>query len=276
MSDAWFASKIAPNGDTNDNEGGCNPQEARALKAYLRHSSTPIEAARAISRPVSNAANPKAELHHLWGLIQDAFIELPHNNVALLIALMQAIENLPNPAAVPNESGHPDDGFWRESPGFGNLWADMHPRYCFRANVDGSMGERRELMRIDHVRQAHVEAQLVHAGLAGLTIHWGYEVIADALESSNAILDFEVPAAVEWLVVCRKRFVEGAVRKQQSWALQRKSEPLRDLWRPVDDTVMTTERLKFWKDRLRELQVKMELVRDVRRAFEAIEEAEYQ
>ena len=168
MSDSWFASKIAPNGDTNDNEGGCDPKEARALKTYLRHKITVSEAARAITRPVSNAANPKDELHHLWGLIQDAFRELPHEHTAPLIELMQAIEGLPNPAAIPNESEHPDDGFWKDSPGFGNLWADMYPRYCFRANVDGSAGDLREVMRIDHARQAHIEAQLVHVGLAGL------------------------------------------------------------------------------------------------------------
>ncbi|KAF3045781.1 hypothetical protein E8E11_005885 [Didymella keratinophila] len=200
MSDPWFASKIALNSDTNDNEGGCDPREARALKAYLRHKTTASEAARAMTRPVSNAANPKGELHHLWGLFQDAFIELPQSNVVPLIALMQAIEDLSNPVVVPNESGHPDDGFWKKSPGFANLWADMYPRYCFRANVDGSAGELREVMRTDHTRQAHIEAQLVYAGLAGLTIHWGYEIVADALESSDAIIDFEVLAAVEWLV----------------------------------------------------------------------------
>jgi hypothetical protein len=275
MSDSWFASKIAPNGDTNDNEGGCDPQEARALRAYLRRRTTASEAAYAITRPVSKVANPRDELHHLWGLVQDAFMELSHEHTSPLIALMQAIEELPNPIAVPNESRHPDDGFWRESPGFANLWADMYPRYCFRANVDGSAGELREAMRIDHVRQAHVEAQLVYVGLAGLTIHWGYEIVADALESSDAILDFEVLAAVEWLVVCGKRFEEGAGKREQSRALQRGTgKQLRDLWKTDDDTVMTMERWRFWKERLRGFQVDPELVREVRRAFEAMEEVE--
>lgn len=267
MSNSWFASKIAPNGDTNDNEGGCDPQEARALKAYLRRKTTPAEAASAITRPVSNAANPKDELHHLWGLIQDAFIELPQENVVRLVNLMQAIEDLPNPAAVENESGHPDDGFWRESPGFADLWADMYPRYCFRWNVEGSVGERRDALRGEHVRQAYVEAQLVRAGLAGLTIHWGYEVVADALESSDAVFDFEVFAAVEWIVVCGERFREGAGRGERSRALQgRKGKPRRDLWAVEDDTVMTMKRWGFWEERMRGFQGDPELIRDIRRA----------
>jgi len=275
MSGPWFASKLAPNGDTNDNEGGCDPQEARALSAYLHHKTTPTEAAQAITRPVSNAADPKDELHHLWGLIQDAFIELPQENMTPLIALMKAIEGLPNPAAIPNESGHPDDGFWRESPDFGHLWADMHPTYGWRGIVDGSKDERRNELKIDHVRRAAVEARLADAGLAGITIHWGYEVVTDALESSNAFFDFEVPAAVEWLAVCGKRFKEGVEKREQSWGLKKRSrEPLRDLWKTQDDTVMTMERWRFWKERLRKFQGDPGLVRDVRRALEAMEEAE--
>lgn len=171
MSDCWFASKTALNGDTNENEGGCDPQEARALKAYLRRKTAPAEAASAITGPVSNATNPKGELHHLWGLIQDALVELSQEDVVRLMHLIQVIEDLPNHTAVENESGHLDDRFWRESPGFANLWADLYPRYCFRAYVEGSVGETRDTMRCKHVRQAHVEAQLVHVGLAGLTIH---------------------------------------------------------------------------------------------------------
>ncbi|KAF3033613.1 hypothetical protein E8E12_001596 [Didymella heteroderae] len=275
MSNAWFASKIAPNGDTNDNEGGCDSQEAQALKAYLRHKTTPSEAAQAITRPVSNAPVPKDELHHLWGLIQDAFLELPHKNIAPLITLMRAIEDLPNPAAVPNDSGHPDDGFWRESPGFGNLWADMSPAYAWRGIVDGSVGDCRDELRLDNVRHAEVEARLVHAGLAGLTVHWGYEVVADALESSDAVYDFEVPAAVEWIVVCGKKFKQGAGKREQSWGLKAGSrKPLRDLWKADDDSVMTMERWEFWKERLSGFQVDPELVRDVRRAFESMEEVD--
>lgn len=275
MTDAWYTSKIAPNGDTNDNEGGCDPEEAQALKIYLRHKTTPTEAAKAMTRPISTTADPQDELHHLWGLIQDAFLELPQENIAHLITLMQAIEHLPNPAAIPNDSGHPDDRFWKESPGFGNLWADMSPTYCWRGTVHGSIGGRRDELRADHVRRAQVEAKLVDAGLAGITLHWGYEVVADALESSNAIFEFEVPAAVEWLVVCGQRFREGAKRGEQSWGLKKGDrEPSRDLWKVDDDVVMTMERWMFWKERLRGFQVDPVLARDVRRALEAMEEAE--
>ncbi|KAF1922810.1 uncharacterized protein M421DRAFT_426551 [Didymella exigua CBS 183.55] len=271
MSDAWFSSKIAPNGDTNDNEGGCDQQEAQALKTYLHHETTPTEAAQAITRPINVAADPKSELHHLWGLMYDAFLELPREHVAFLTTLMQAIEDLPNPEGIPNGSGHPDDKFWKESPGFGNLWADVNPSYCWRGIADGSVGKRRDEIRNNHVRRAEVEAKLADAGLAGVTIHWGYEVVADALESSNAILDFEVPAAVEWLVVCGEMFRDGARRMEQSRGLRGGCEPPRDLWEAEDDTVMTMKRWKFWKERLRELQADPVLVIDIRRALEVME-----
>lgn len=275
MSDVWFASKIAPNGDTNDNEGGCDPEEAQALKLYLRHKTTPTDAARAITRPINAAADPKKELHHLWGLMYDAFLELPQEHIPPLIALMQAIEDLPNPGTLPNSGNHPNDKFWKGSPDFGHLWADMSPSYCWRGIVDGSAGMRRDQLRADHVRRAEVEAKLVDAGLAGITIHWGYEVVADALESSNAIFDFEVPAAAEWLVVCGRRFQEGARMREQTWGLKKGDDkPLRDLWGSEDESVMTLERWKFWKERLRALQTDPNLVREVRRAFETMDKVE--
>lgn len=55
-----------------------------------------------------------------------------------------------------------------------------------------------------------MEARLVHAGLAGVPLDWGYEVVADALERSDAVLDFEVPAAARWVVRCAGLFKRGA------------------------------------------------------------------
>ena len=40
-------------------------------------------------------------------------------------------------------------------------------------------------------------ACLFKADIAGIPFDWGYEVIADAPESSNVLLDFEIPAAAE-------------------------------------------------------------------------------
>jgi len=73
--------------------------------------------------------------------------------------------------------------------------------------------------------------------------------VADALEASGAVLDLEVPAAAEWLVMLGARFHAGAVRGEQSWGLARQ----RDLWKQGGGS-MTPERCSFWADRLGSLQ----------------------
>ncbi|KAI4128725.1 MAG: hypothetical protein LQ347_004056, partial [Umbilicaria vellea] len=50
MSDAWFASKTAPESDQDD---GCDPQEAQVLQSYLRGTiPTAPEAARATGKEI--------------------------------------------------------------------------------------------------------------------------------------------------------------------------------------------------------------------------------
>ncbi|KAI1487551.1 hypothetical protein F5X96DRAFT_140808 [Biscogniauxia mediterranea] len=267
MSDAWFANKLAPDGAIED---GCHPAEAEALKQYLRGATTAAEAALAISRPIAHASrNPRDEVSRLWDLLIDALLELPADTTTEpLIALIQALENLPEPESKLR---------WRGLPGFGHLYADIHQSGDWRAAAlrAPDAGERSRL-RAYHVRKAAVEARLAAAGLAGIPIDWGYETVADALESSSsaAVLDFEVPAAAEWLRIAGARFREGAARGEASWALARK----RDLWAEGEGgggEVMTEQRYEFWRGRLEELRSQAEVtLRAAEAALRAMGEGE--
>lgn len=320
---SWYTTRIAPNGDVDDNEGGCHPSEAAALRAYLSphiipfpsnvnqqptspsnstqqpvgpsnpplEPPTPSEAALAITSFIASQPDPKDHLHHLWGLLEDALADAPYSALDALIELMAAIEDLPNPPAFSpppatnpspaNDGAAPDaTRFWKGSVQFANLWYDMYPSYSWRSFVAGTAGPRREELRATHIRRAEVEARLVSKGLADVPLDWGYEVVADALERSTTMLDFEVPAAVRWVVWCAGLFKEDAEVGKGSWALRSSGGEggRRDLWvgedgeGDEDGDKMTLRRWAFWGERLRALQEDPELVRDVRAALEAMGE----
>ncbi|KAF2855224.1 hypothetical protein T440DRAFT_464511 [Plenodomus tracheiphilus IPT5] len=280
MSDDWFTYKIAPDGDVID---GCHPDEAQALKDYLRHETTTAEAALAIIRPLVTASNPRGDLVRLWSILMDALVELPSEDTDRLIALVSVIENLPEPdfSAV-EESKRPTEKLWKGLPGFGHLWADCHQWGSWRQTAVDLESEKRKLYRDEHIKKAEVEARLVASGLAGIEIDWAYEVIADALESSNALFDFEVPATAEWLVCCGRRLRQGAVRGETSWALKPRLSVVlwtssRDLWQAHLDKVMSLKRWEAWRERLEELQSEGEdrVIRDAAdRALKAMREAD--
>jgi hypothetical protein len=43
----------------------------------------------------------------------------------------------------------------------------------------------------------------------GIPIGWGHQVVLDALEGEDVLLDFEVPDAAEWLEICGEGFGNG-------------------------------------------------------------------
>lgn len=277
MSDNWVSYKLAPDGDVED---GCHPDEAQALKDYLRQKTTTAEAAQAITRPVITADNPREDLVRLWAFLMDALLELPREHTEPLMALLQAIEDLPKPEFTAPESNQPSDKLWKGLPGFGHLWSDSYQSGNWRKTARAIEGPERDAIRGKHVRKAEIEARLVTVGLAGIPIDWGYEVVADALESRNAILDLEIPTATEWLVLCSKRFRHDAENNEKSWALKphitnSANAPSRDLWRAPTDEVMNLERWSMWKERLRELQVEPGVVKDAaERALDAMHKEE--
>ncbi|KAF3011142.1 hypothetical protein E8E13_011457 [Curvularia kusanoi] len=273
MPKSWFASKTDPNGEATHYEDGCHPSEAAALKTYLKQHTSPQEAAHAITHFTSSSLTPREELPRLWSLLQDALVELPETTLDRLIALMSAIEDLPNPPSVPLANNNPATRFWKDSPAFGHLWSDMSPSYEWRRTLEASSGSRRTAVCESLVRRAEVEARLVSAGLAGLEIHGGFEVVADALESSGSIREVEVSSVARWMEWCGGQMKMAAQRGEGSWALERsETGARRDLWRKPGDGVgeMTLDRWRFWEGRLREMQDDPVVARDAKRALEAM------
>lgn len=266
MSDDWFSSKLAPDGTIED---GCHPQEAQAMKDYLHQKKTTTEAAQAITHPVVTAENPREDLARLWGFLMDSLVELPAEHIDSLLELLKAIENLPEPDfTATDESKRPSEKLWRGLPGFGNLWADSYQSGSWRrAAAAAADGPARDALRDTHVRKAKIEARLATAGIGGVPMDWGYEVVADALESSSALLDFEVPAAARWLVICGRRFRQAAEDGEESWALRphvtaSSTTPSRDLWKASSDQTLSLDRWSSWEGRLRELQGGQGVVQD--------------
>jgi hypothetical protein len=254
MSDDWFSSKLAPEQEN-------QPAEVNAIKDYLRQKTTATEAAQAITRPVVTAESPSKDLARLQILLLDALVELPDHTEPLL-ALLQAIENLPEPdftAVQPTK--RPREKLWKGLPYFANRWYDVSYRSgSWKMDAEVASSPKRDALRNEHVRRAKVEARLVIAGLAGIPIDWGYKVIVDAL-GSDALLDFDVPAAAEWLVVCGHRFRQGAEQGEKSYALK--------------DEGMSLKQWSLWEARLRELQAQSGIVqRAATKALDAMNEAD--
>lgn len=250
MSDSWFQSKIAP---ANEPDEGCRPYEAEALQAYINQSLSANEAAHALTQPISATENPYDNLYHLWGLLQDALVELPETEVSRLIELLGTIQDLPSPDPSKDFS-------WHGLPSFGHMWSDTYKRDSWRRTLSTKDSAKRAEQRAKHVRVAHVEAQLVVADVGAIPLDWGYDCIADALERKDTVLDFEIPAAAEWIAVSGKQLYVGVVQGRESWALERK----RDFGK--EEKKMSKERWGFWKERLREVGEQDEGVRDMARS----------
>ena len=109
-------------------------------------------------------------------------------------------------------------------------------------------------MRQDFINEANIEAQLAVAGLFSLGP--GLTCVADALECTDAIFDFEVPAVKEWLCFCGRLIYMG--RGEKVWKIGE-----RDLWKRIDE--MSEERWEFWKKRLTELGDVQELGPETRK-----------
>ncbi|KAI9876630.1 MAG: hypothetical protein M1830_006052 [Pleopsidium flavum] len=231
VSDTWFNEKIAPDGAAED---GCHPNEAQALKDYYRKKTSAKEVAQAITRRIEDSKDPGANLYRLWALLKDALVELPATQIPALIQLLDAIQQLPEP--------------------------DEHKRDDWHRTLAASDPAHRADLRAEHVKKAEIEARLAVADVGGIPLDWGYDCVADALESRDAVLDFEIPAAAEWIAIAGKRLYAGAVDCEESWALERR----RDFGK--EGKAMSLERWSFWKKRMEELLQQSEATRDAAKA----------
>lgn len=259
MSDEWFKCKIAP---ADAPEDGCRPDEAKALQNYYHKQVSAEEAAQALTRPVESLENSYDNLYRLWGLLIDALMELPEREISNLVQLLDAIQRLPKPNLTEKQTGSaPSEGsLWRGLPRFGHMWADEHKQDHWRDTLSIKDPAKRAEQRAKHIRKARVEARLTVANIGGIPLDWGYDCIADALERRNAVLDFEIPAAAEWIAVAGNRLYAGAVDGRESWALERR----RDF--QTEDAKMSTERWSFWMKRMKELCEQSKIEEDAARA----------
>ncbi|KAA6406615.1 MAG: hypothetical protein FRX48_09547 [Lasallia pustulata] len=136
------------------------------------------------------------------------------------------------------------------------MWADEHKPDDWRRTLAGSDPTKGAQLRAQHVRKAEIEAQLAVADVGDIPLDWGYDCIADALESYNTVLDFEIPAAAKWIAIAGKRLHAGAVGGKESWALERQ----RDCGKECK--LMNLERWSFWEERLKELFQQSEATQD--------------
>ena len=257
MSDAWFKWQIAPDGVVEDR---CHPDEAQALQSYLNKETTPQEAARAITQAVLSTEDPDDNLYRILDLIQDALIELSATHIQSLIILLQAIQDLPDPDLTSKltKTTPPSYNFtWKGLPGFGHHWADGYKLDHWRYELSETLSscptvsdrlKTRQILRAAHIHRAHIEARLSVVNVDILPLDWGYEVIADALELDDAVLDFEIPAVREWIAIAGQDLYDGAKEGRESWALCKK----RDMG--MEDKKMSLSRLEFWERRMRDYQ----------------------
>lgn len=257
MSDAWFTSKLLPDGSPED---GCDPQEAAALKDYIHSTTTTADAAaRNITLPVTTEPHTDRKgqcsdnVYRLWGLIIDGLNDLPEHR-RKIIQLLQAIQKLP----VSNPNKGEDEIRWADLPDFGHLWADLAVSNNWRRNVGKWAPEQREDVRQSFIREATIQAQLVVADISGISISYGLGCICDALERSDAVPDFEVPAAKEWLEIAGDRIYAGSDGDVAEYLRTR------DLWNPEGKG--PKERWDFWKGRLQSMAESGELKWETREA----------
>lgn len=248
MSDAWFDNEIAPDGAKED---GCHPDEAQALKSYLRGELTAEQAACKITKPTETDADPGNHISNLWGFVQDALIDIPSAR-GKVIQLLQEIQKLP-PVDMTNKERNswltdPSEELWRDLPAFINLWSDTYRwKYThedFHQHEDKYTSEHWDKVSADAHTYANIEAQFLAGRVDGAPADWGFMCVCDALERSNAMLDVELPAAKEWLVIAGQLLRDHKVSEHEGYALGMQ----RNLWE--GGKCMSKERWAFWKERL--------------------------
>ena len=255
MSNAWFQNQIAPDGVTAD---GCHPDEARALQLYINNRINLQDTAYAITRPLVSDEDPDRGDQPLWVLIQDALLEFCPTYIPDLISLLQAIDGLlerelgpKNPKSTSTDC----ESTWKGLPISGHLWADIYRQDCWRENLATELSE----LRAAHIRQANVAARLSAPNVKLLPLDWAYETITNALETNAPILDFEIPAVIEWIDIVGKELYRGAKEGEESWALCRKR------LNGTREKRMSLKRWESWLEKIREHQQQSDIAEITKR-----------
>ncbi|KAI5270062.1 hypothetical protein E4T47_06572 [Aureobasidium subglaciale] len=267
MTDAWFEYAVSPDGITED---GCRPAEAQALKAYLRDEMTIDEATDQITQPTEECNDPQKGLPNLWGLLQDALIEIPDTQEKI-VALVRAIKKRPDRGSVESTSTK----FWFNLPSFANQWYDGNWWYYQNRWRDHPSEYRSPDKILEITNIARTEALFVVVDIDILGEHlWfeGFSRICDTLEDSKAVLGIEIfvvrsslhdmcrTPQKHYLLHSNREFKEEIGKGKMHISAKHK----RDLWQGEGGTSM--ERWVFWKQRLQNVQNDLALLEDTREA----------
>lgn len=270
MTDAWFENAIEE--DEIDGEG-CRREEAMTLKTYLRNEITVDEASQQITQPTENCPEPGDPLLYLWGVLQDAMLEVP-NAQPKIVKLLLKIQMRPDIRLEESQRvGALSDKqwtLWKDLPHFGHDWYDLHWwYYCsfWRLEPDKySTPDADTLAKTCKIASA--DAQLAVAGLLGdRACFEGLVRMAATLEDDSAILWIELPVMKEWLVnggyvlfvmsrvgtTLRLLCGLGDLKKEEN-----------SLWK--QDAGASLQRWQFWKWRLRQIQDDNKLGEETREA----------
>jgi hypothetical protein len=249
-SEDWFNTQL-PSDDRPP--GDCYAEGLEPLKAYLRGETTASDAAKAFILPfeATDSHDQADVLPNIFGLLEDALMQLPSEHTDHLLELLVAIEDLPGYHMIDYQRVCPLQNtvpLWKGLGSFGNMWSDGSQAtgvLGWEIN-DIPEGPMRDGLRKEHVKRAWIEAKMVMKGVGEIPMGWGYETIVNALERERAVLDCEVPAAAEWFVICHKLMLEDVEKGEKPYALKGQT--------------ISWERILSWQKRLETLQAQFGIV----------------
>ncbi|CAD0089975.1 unnamed protein product [Aureobasidium vineae] len=257
MTDAWFENAIESDGIDGE---GCRRSEAMTLKSYLRDEIAVNQASQQLAQPTENCAFPGDPLIYLWGVLQDAMVELPGSAAKIVPLLLEMQKRSDMQLRENQREGALSDrqwALWRDLPGFANLWYDMHWWYY-------SSHWRVELERFDKQetvanisRIATADALLAVYGILGERAKAeGLARLADSLEDESAVLRLEMPIVKEWLLNAGDMLFEMCKAESRHCLLGNSAElkqksigrTRRELWK--GESGPSLARCQFWEQRL--------------------------
>lgn len=202
------------------------------MEDYHDHKINVQEAAYAIPRPTATSQSTalNRERNKLWNLLIAALEEWPESELSPIFALLKEMENLPEPA-IREEARHSvtSDPFWKELPGFGNMWVDIFQWGEWRQEIEDHPDDPdlRRQMREKYIHIATLEVRLVDEKIGPISLDWGYECLTDAFERRDVIPDIQFPMAADWLKRFVRRIHDDALREEEDWPFKRNYLDLR-------------------------------------------------
>jgi hypothetical protein len=209
----------------------------------------------------------------LWGVLQDALIELP-NVQPQVVHLLQSMRELPtfDLDSLGKDRGGPlkssSSSLWHDLPSFASQWYDTNWWY-YQNQWRDNPKLFESTTKVDQiVNLARSEALLAQTDILGDRVQYeGLSRLCDTLEDSEAVLEVELHAVREWLVNAhdllhtmsqtpRMHYLlysnldikNKIARREMHPALEKR----RDLWSGPGGS--SPQRWHFWKERLQDIQ----------------------